>query len=74
MPTLKEMEAIARRRRIKYGYQTRAGKKRAGVETVEEFLARGGEIQHIPPGVSGDPYNITLGALRQERETSRAQD
>ena len=47
-------------------------------ESVEEFLERGGEIQKIPQGVSGDPmlkFNNVPQAQRiaiQKRKTYRA--
>lgn len=47
-------------------------------ETVEEFIARGGEIQEIPQGVSGDAMlkfnNVTLAEriAIQKRKTYRA--
>ena len=47
-------------------------------ETVEDFLARGGKIQKIPQGESGDPMlkfnNVTLAEriAIQKRKTYRA--
>lgn len=49
-------------------------------ETVEEFIARGGEIQEIPQGVSGDPMlkfnNVTLAEriAIQKRKTYRVKN
>lgn len=31
-----------------------------GCETVEQFLRSGGRIEHLPPGASATPLNITL--------------
>jgi len=41
-----------RRKQIQVGFVKAMPRK--GVETIEEFLARGGEVEVIPIGVSGE--------------------
>ena len=48
----KNVQQHFRRKQIQVGFIKQAPTK--GKETIEEFLARGGEVEVIPIGVSGE--------------------